>query len=678
MIAAARAVHSEQLRVKHVLHVDHYRAEVDGLRGIAVLAVLAYHAFPQRFPGGYVGVDVFFVVSGYLISSILLRNLERSKFSFSQFYARRIRRIFPALILVLAASLAFGAIALLPSELQELGKHIASAAVFLSNFTLWREAGYFDHASELKPLLHLWSLGIEEQFYLLWPLLLLWLWRLQPRRIALYVALLALASFAASLVIEPHSAVANFYLPFSRFWELGCGCLLASIEHSRPDKGSACAGRASQHWHSLLAGVGITCIVVAVFLLDENTPFPGWAALLPTLGAACVILARPEAWLQRRVIACAGLVLVGLISYPLYLWHWPLLSFATILSAGTPPDPRVRVAAIAASVLLAWLTFEFFERPIRSRRLTRDTAAVAATLAMLGLAGLTLYWANGFPGRFDAAVATLEHPPRTNELCESRFAERSTFNYCKSTSDARSEIVILGDSRAQAVYDAVAMHAGSNRSVTLLARGGCPPLLNVDLHHTDEEDCLDAWNTFVSFVAAERPRTVLLIGGGTDLLDPAEATLGNGFANRAEAFKRGLRELVMTLQSTSKVIYVLQFPEFSTSPHCFLRPFRLPGARCTPTVEREEVASHMALYAQLVREVHAELPELEIVDSLQTLCSSSRCSQRLTSGEILYSDELHLSQAGGRYFVQQSGLLEKLFALPRSAENRAAKYAATD
>lgn len=681
MLVAARAVNSEPLRVEQVLHVDRYRAEVDGLRGIAVLAVIAFHAFPNRFPGGYVGVDVFFVVSGYLISSILLRSLERSTFTFSQFYARRIRRIFPALVLVLAMSLSIGAIALLPDELQELGKHVASASAFLSNFTLWRESGYFDSASELKPLLHLWSLGIEEQFYLIWPLLLLWLWKLQPHRIVSYVVLLTLGSFAASLVIGAKHEEANFYLPFSRFWELGLGCLLAVVQKSRPSfsQDSPLPRRSSQIWHSLLAGLGVALIMLSAVVLDENTTFPGWAALLPTFGAACVIVARPDAWLQRRVLASSWLVLIGLISYPLYLWHWPLLSFATILSAGERPELSVRIIAVATSLVLAWLTFKYIERPIRARRRTRDAAAAAVALVVLGAIGLAVFLAQGLPGRVESDVAALRHPPRTNELCAQRFPERSTFNYCKSTSSSRSEVVVLGDSRAQAVYDSIAAHVGSNRSVTLLGRGGCPPLLNVELHAVDEENCGDAWRTFAEFVARERPRVVLLVGGGADLLDPENATLDSSsvvLASHTDAFKQGLRELVAELQTTSKVIYVLQFPEFATSPSCFLRPFRLPGTQCAPTMGRTSAATHVAQYRNLVREVQSELPALEVVDSLDALCTQDRCSQKSPSGEVIYRDKLHLSPAGGRYFVRESGLLEMLFDLPRSAGNEAAEYAA--
>src|SRR4051812_36127322 len=209
MSAAAKALHSGLADQPRVLIAEYYRAEIDGLRGIAVLAVIGFHAFPDYVPGGFVGVDVFFVISGFLISSIILRQLSRSQFTIADFYSRRIRRIFPALLVILTACLLFGGLVLLPNELEQLGKHIGSAVLFASNFTLWFESGYFDTTAEFKPLLHLWSLGIEEQFYLLWPMLLLLLWR-RPRMIRLSVALLTLGSFVLCLIVGSRSSVANF------------------------------------------------------------------------------------------------------------------------------------------------------------------------------------------------------------------------------------------------------------------------------------------------------------------------------------------------------------------------------------------------------------------------------------------------------------------------------------
>lgn len=666
MSAAVKAVQSATKGNERALVAEEYRAEIDGLRGIAVLAVLGFHAFPEYFPGGYVGVDVFFVVSGFLISRLILRQLRRSTFRIPDFYARRVRRIFPSLLIVLIACLLLGALVLLPDELEELGKHVGSAAIFTSNFTLWMEAGYFDAAAELKPLRHLWSLGIEEQFYLLWPVLLLLLWR-RPKSVRFNVALLTVASFVLCLAVGSRSSVANFYLPLSRFWELGAGCLLAVLKESTGSIGAwfddrplhfSRYGRLAQITNSTLPIVGVVLIGVSILAFNPATLFPGWAALVPTVGAMCIIVGRSDSWFQRTVMASGALVFVGLISYPLYLWHWPLLSFVAILDAGHP-DSAVRFAMTVLSFVLAWLTFVLFERPVRAQRSTRVSLALAAGLAILGVAGLTLYFARGFPDRFDL-VRALTPAPRTNALCPTEFDAHRTFNYCKSTQAEPPGAVFLGDSRAQGVYDGVAEELGTRYALTLLGRGGCPPLLGVGLHYIDQQRCQETWETFVRYVETVKPRAVVIVGGGAELLDPSEARLepGSRFTTQEEAFKHGLRQLVTTLAGTSQVIYIRQLPQFQSAPSCFLRPIRMPGSRCAPTLPRKAVEAENAPIDRILDELRDEVPGLQLVESVAPLCGPESCSQKLPSGDVIYIDQLHLSPAGGRYFARSSGLAE--------------------
>jgi peptidoglycan/LPS O-acetylase OafA/YrhL/lysophospholipase L1-like esterase len=657
MSAHAKALHSGVGAQERALTAEHYRAEIDGLRGIAVLAVIGFHAFPEYFPGGFVGVDVFFVISGFLISSIILRQLGRSQFTFADFYARRIRRIFPALLVVLTACLLFGGLVLLPNELEQLGKHIGSAAIFISNFTLWFESGYFDTATEFKPLLHLWSLGIEEQFYLLWPLVLLLLWK-RPRMIRASVALLTLGSFVLCLWIGSRSSVANFYFPLSRFWELGLGCLLAVAKQSTAFQSDR-SRRFTTVADSLLPVVGVVLIGVALLLFDRKTAFPGWAALLPTAGAICIIAARSGSWFQRRIMASGFLVFIGAISYPLYLWHWPALSFAAILEAGTP-TATFRVVAVSLSVALAWLTFIFFERPIRAQRAGRVTFALVSGLAILGTAGIGMYALRGFPERFDVDVQALIPEPRRNELCPEEFRRHRIFNYCKSTHAAPPAVLFLGDSRAQSIYDGVADALGPRHAVGLLARGGCPPFLSGDLHYIDQQGCLEVWRSFVEYAEKVQPRVVVLVGGGVHLLDPSEATLekSSDFTTPAEAFKHGLRELVTTLEGASHVIYIRVLPYFETSPSCFLRPLRLPGSACSPTMPRRVLEADIRSFDNILDELRREIPHLELVDSFDALCDATTCAQQLPSGELLYIDHIHLSSAGGRHFARSSGLVD--------------------
>ena len=651
---------------------EHYRADVDGLRGIAVLAVIGFHAFPALFPGGFVGVDVFFVISGFLITSIILRQLRDSAFSLSKFYARRVRRIFPALVVMLATCLAFGWFALLPNEFEELGKHVASASVFVSNFTLWRESGYFSQAAEFKPLLHLWSLGIEEQFYLLWPLLLLIIWKRQ-RNVVLTTLLLSLASFATSVAIGHANPSAGFYLPFTRFWELGLGCLLATVNSRGELTQRRCARSAGPLWrplvsfaHSVSPIVGLGLIATAIFLFDDKTPFPGFAALVPTVGTTFVILGRADSWFQRRVVASTGLVLIGLISYPLYLWHWPVLSFATILEAGTPSD-EARVVAVLLSLLLAWLTFRFIERPVRARRSTRMSLGLAGALSIFGVAGLGVFGDGGFADRYAVNVGAIQPQPRTDAGCRATLPEPVGVNYCKRTSTTPPLAMFVGDSRAQGVYDGIVNLFGTSQPLVgarqpllLLGRGGCVPMLSVHEVDPDQHGCEEIWSALVRQVEQTKPAVVVVVGGGSELLAPSAYPLaadnGRKFKNRNAAFEHGVRELIRALQKSSRVIYLRQIPPFESAPACFLRRMHMPGSQCSPTMERRVMEQHMAAYNHIIDTIEAEVPELRVVDSMPAVCDATTCSQKRPSGEILYSDALHLSPAGGRRLARTTGL----------------------
>ena len=313
-----------------------YRSDIDGLRAIAILSVLAFHAFPGRFEGGYIGVDIFFVISGFLISNIIVAGIEENRFSFIEFYSRRVKRIFPALVLVLLATYGLGWFVLLSAEYEQLGKHISGGAVFISNLVLWSDHGYFDSAAVSKPLLHLWSLGIEEQFYIVWPLLLSVLLRSRLNFLTVTICI-AISSFLLNIFVSIDDVVAAFYSPQTRVWELLIGAVLAySSRHYRCSLGKVYLG---QSWpdqktnrclSDLQSVVGVGMIGAAFFILTPESRYPGWWALLPTVGTALLILAGTEAWINRVFLSSRILVWFGLISYPLYLWHWPIFSFANI------------------------------------------------------------------------------------------------------------------------------------------------------------------------------------------------------------------------------------------------------------------------------------------------------------------------------------------------------------
>ena len=296
--------------------IEHYRADIDGLRAAAVLAVVGFHAFPGALQGGFIGVDIFFVISGFLISSILFKSLARNDLSLIEFYSRRVRRIFPALAFVLLLSLSAGWFLLLPKDYAQLGKHVWAGALFVSNLILWSEAGYFDQASHAKPLLHLWRLGIEEQFYLFYPIILAVIWKAQ-RAVGWTLLLLTAASFTSNIHLVMADPLATFYSPLTRFWELSVGGLVALQRHHKPL--SIDSSRAVIK--STVSFVGTGLILVPALLLSTHSIFPGWWASLPVAGAAAVLWAGPQAFINRYLFSNRIMVWIGLISYPLYLWH---------------------------------------------------------------------------------------------------------------------------------------------------------------------------------------------------------------------------------------------------------------------------------------------------------------------------------------------------------------------
>lgn len=640
-----------------------YRPAVDGLRGVAVLAVLGFHAFPDAIPGGYVGVDVFFVISGFLITSIILRRLLDGRFSFADFYWRRVRRLFPALVLVLAATFALGWFILLPDEFEQLGKHIAAAAVFLANAAFWRESGYFDTAAEFKPLLHLWSLGIEEQFYLVWPVILALLWK-RRRLLLVVLSILIVASFALSVTLSHWAPVANFYSPASRFWELGVGCLLAVLkEYPRESQARVNPQERNPHRQrfAILPFVGIACILVAIAAINDSTPFPGWATLLPVVGALLVLAGPEHAWLQRHVLGSRPLVWVGLISYALYLWHWPLLAFANILEAGPLPS-GIRGAALMLSFLLAWLTYRFVEVSVRSRDGLRLNVGLVAAAGVAGIAGIIVYAAGGIDRRFDVDVKALRHEHRLDDVCRARINEDTRINYCRTTSTQPPTVIFVGDSRAQAVYEGAAPLLAAENSVMLLGRGGCPPLLNVRIRGYDlnEEDCEGVWRTFVRYVHEAKPEVVVIVGNGSFLIRNPEIRLfRDGVAtpeSKEAVFEYGIRSLMSELRKSSQVIHLGEIPAFATTPSCFLRSVRLPTTRCVPELDRQEVERSMREYVEVLQKVQTALPDVQFIDAIEALCSANTCSQHPAGKPILYSDAIHLSPAGGRLLIESTGL----------------------
>ncbi len=520
-----------------------YRADIDGLRAVAVLSVIGFHAFPRSVPGGFVGVDVFFVISGFLISGLILQALSANRFSYSAFYARRIRRIFPALLTVLTAVLVGGVFMLFPDELQELSRQALASVGFAANFYFWSQSGYFDSSAPLKPLLHLLSLGIEEQFYIVWPVLLVCLYR-RARQLKTIVGVLALASFLWNVASVATSAQSAFFLPLARFWELLLGALLAiqATETLSPGAivpyelahvaggpraaasvtltGRSDARRPSVVKSDLLCIAGLLLIGATVLRLTEHQQFPGWWALLPALGAALVI-AGGRSRVGRLLLANRPMTLIGLISYPLYLWHWVLLSAVQYVSYQNASH-ALRLAAIAASFVLAWLTYLLIETPIRSgRRLGTMVPALAASAALVAAVSIAIDASDGVAMRYPPPVRKLAtyrydaHRAYREDLCQlngdQAFTELDP--RCVDPADAATRLVVLwGDSHASSLYQglrAAQVRRGDFR-IAQFAASGCPPLLGVRVG--PRRDCKEFSAEAFQRIQLLQPDTVVMGG----------------------------------------------------------------------------------------------------------------------------------------------------------------------
>ncbi len=672
-----------------------YRPDIDGLRAVAILCVVIFHAFPAYLRGGFIGVDIFFVISGFLISSIIFRSLKEDEFSFTEFYARRVRRIFPALIVVLGACFIFGWFALLPDEYAMLGKHMAAGAGFVQNFVLWKEAGYFDVTSELKPLMHLWSLAIEEQFYLLYPLLIWLAWR-AGLNVLLVVLTLLLLSFGLNMHGIGKDAVKTFFLPQTRFWELLVGAILAYgaihgqaaksrltiVSHPIFQRIAPIVERRKAVLGNMLSVAGALLMLASVITIHRDRVFPGAWALLPVSAAGLLILAGPNTWINRTILSNRLMVGIGLISYPLYLWHWPLLSFVRILESGTPSHEGIRIAAVALSFLLAWVTWRFVERPIRSRRKTWVTAAtLTVTLAAIGYVGYNAFQREGLPFRSGIRDAEefnkqLRWKPtlRASEECRRYYhPEFPGRGFCVVSSSQVPSVVLIGDSHANHLYPGLAKElANTGETIANFGDSACPPLFNTRSYKRgdpDTERCLGIVDKMLEFAEQTTSvHTVVMADIGAHYLHnsgkgygkpeegPNEWVLSRpgqtDVSSNDQVYEEALRETLVRLTAKGKrVILVLDNPNLRFSPRSCIqnRPIRLDNTVRTPcAISREEFDGRNKIYRALVKKVSREIPHVQIFDAGSKFCDDQWCSA-IKDGKLLYRDSSHLSVAGSEY-----------------------------
>lgn len=521
-----------------------YRADIDGLRACAVAPVVLFHAGFPAITGGFVGVDVFFVISGYVISARLLEDLNSGRFSILYFYERRVRRIFPALLFVIAVTSVAGGFLLLPREMIDFSKSLAASAFFASNIYFWKQSGYFDIASTLRPLLHLWSLAVEEQFYILMPVAMYVAHRLGSRWRLIFWPVFLL-SFGLSVAVMNVAPSANFFLLPTRTWELLLGALLVLTPPPQPSRGVA----------ELSGTIGAVLLTYGFFFLSEATPFPGANALYPCLGAALLIYAgTSHSPFCNRVMSLKPVVLIGIISYSLYLVHWPLIVMSHYYLLRNPRGLEIALL-IAASVALAVFSYKFVESPFRRKDVARQRGTLFAlgggamtAFLLVGLAGASQGFGWRFPEFKEETIAGGEQwQPGICFLSVSQTPAQWSIEKCTLTTGNSTSLMLWGDSfAAHYVPGFLRNQTAIPFNIVQYTSAGCPPVLNYFSYalpycHQFNERAID-------LIDRVRPKLVVL-SARWDLL------LSRGFS--------GLEETVDRIASTgAKAIIVGPSPEF--------------------------------------------------------------------------------------------------------------------
>jgi peptidoglycan/LPS O-acetylase OafA/YrhL len=633
-------------------HSIAYRPDIDGLRAVAVGLVVLFHAWPKWLRSGFIGVDVFFVISGFLITSIILKDLKQRAFTIRGFYVRRIRRIFPALIAVVLAVLAFGWYVLLRQEFAQLGTHVAAAAAFVSNLVLWSEAGYWDNESVTKPLLHLWSLGVEEQFYLVWPVMLALCFRVRFGILA-FLALTLTGSFLYGLHATFNHPAEAYFSPVSRFWELASGGLVAyAMTKKNP--------LFTKPW--LLSAIGLALLVLGAVLIKGQSDFPGAWALLPVLGTCALIAAGNTPWINRRLLGNRLLVKIGLVSYPFYLWHWPLLSFGYIIE-GEKPDPSIKAALVLAALALAFLTYHLIERPVQKapnrRRAIQGLAMAMACFGVLGLMVKVGLLQERMPSnavaRYMGALNDLGFPdPAMKPL---RY-NGSLFQQLAGRGQGTT--VLIGDSVMEQYAPLVSQglrEARFDRSKVIFAtQGGCPPIENaVRLPRLRYPTCTstvaDAWR----LAASKEVDTVVVAASWygyfadwqVDVQMPVGGSMQTFPAKTAqEAAYVTLQQSIARLRNAGKRVYLILQPPSGDlfdprsmitgsrfremKPRTGMEPFRVARFYSDNAAPRRRLLQ--------IAEATGALP----IDPVDTICKDGICPTVNAAGEPIYTDPVHM------------------------------------
>lgn len=628
-----------------------YRPDIDGLRAIAVLAVVFYHYGIGAMHGGFVGVDVFFVISGYLITGIIHKEIEQGKFTFAAFYERRIRRIFPALFVVLAATLAVGCWLLLPSDLLRLGNAALATLVFGSNVLFWRQSGYFDTSAEYNPLLHTWSLAVEEQFYIGLPILLILLQRFAKGRVKLVLIVGAVLSFSLCVGLQTLRPAATFFLSPFRAWELLLGGWLA-VGGVPPIR--------STRVRVPVSVAALALLLWSLWWIQAGPAFPGWQAALPVIATAVLLHAGAQgsSWVQR-LLSLKPLVFVGLISYSLYLWHWPLFVVVRYHNGMVPLAPSVSLLLCGVAILLAAASYRWVETPLRRRRKgavsgarKKVFVAAAVTSVLLVAASFASRLHNGWQSRFSSEVVAYDearHPVIPYKECNGRVPDFKSMECRIGVKDVSPRILLWGDSHAMAWapgLDVVLREKGASGILAVMTT--CPPLLGV--HNPVNIGCHDDNNRLLAQMQGHRFDAIIMVAYWSRYSDPGgKYTLfdDQGRSGNPDVFQPALdRTLAMIRPYAKRIILIGPTPG---APGDI--PFRMALASRGLAPVPAEIPLPMNRSFWTVAEKYSSDMQVEFVDTSKCFCGPDSCRYENDESQLLYRDGDHLSLAGSMFMA---------------------------
>lgn len=658
-----------------------YRADIDGLRAVAVLSVVVFHFFPEYLPGGFIGVDIFFVISGFLITSIIYTDLQSNKFSFISFYARRILRIFPALILVLLICFLYGWFILLPNEYAVLGKHILGGALFSSNIVLWNESGYFDNTAIMKPLLHLWSLGIEEQFYIFWPLLIYFICKFRVD-IILVIFLLFTLSFGLNIYLVKHDTIAAFYFPLARFWELLVGAGVAVIQKNDLQLYS----RSSLEKFKILSYnfnyitdnsifknhiiiwplLSASLLLAGLIFIKQDFTYPSYWALFPVVGSCIILFTEEKSFVNNNFLSQKILVFIGLISYPLYLWHWPFVSYLKI-AEGTNVSNLDKIIAIMLSILLAWITYYFVERPIRNGKEQKNKAFILISLMffMASIGGWSYFF--GFNRDFARSAEILDqyvefkpYPKPIGQHLEKQYGFLALGN------NVEQKVVVFGDSHAEQYinsFDAIIQNNKMNISN--------PPQILFAITHG--KSLMDLGDVFISIQNDQSIGKVIFsyywaLQYRSDKVnysirccgDGPSGSVGNHIPNpfsvqEIEQLNNVLENSIKSLINAGKKVYIVldnPFGEEFAPQLMFKKRSLLQGIQLSLCPVPSSVALERTVPARNYLEGISRKTGAVLIDPFEFLCDATMCRTITDEGVPINKDYDHLSFYSSKYLVR--------------------------